>query len=195
MLMASDSLRLRLEGRSDDELLEILRQHDTDEWQAAVFPLAEDILRSRGIDVAQALACAPEPEAPPAEEPMVPIVRFATVVESEACRSALLAAGFRVAGEDEFLLRVDPALGPALGGFRLAVPMSEAEDARSFLAAADRGELSTGLLECSACGSTAVVAEREVSRAGTFMNTLLVGPVVQDVTVSFRCRGCGATWQ
>ena len=193
--MASDTLRERLERRSDDELLDILRRHDTDEWQAEVFPLAEDVLRSRGVDVAQALARVPTTEAMPAPDPMVPIAGFATVVESEACRSALAAAGFAVQGEDQFLLQVDPALGPALGGFRLAVPASEAEEARAFLAAAEGGELSRGMVECSTCGSTAVTSERKVSRAGTFVNTFLLGPVVQDVTISFRCENCGATWQ
>jgi len=192
--MASDELRQRLEERSNDELIDILRQQHTDEWQPAVFPLAEDILRARGIDVEEALARTDE-EPTPAAEPMVPVAGFATVVESEACRSALEAAGFNVAGEDQFLLQVDPALGPALGGFRLAVPLSEAEEARAFLAAAEEGALSEGLLECSACGSTAVMTDREVSRTGTFMNTFLVGPVVQDVKISFRCADCGATWQ
>ena len=195
MLMASDALRQRLEQLSDDALLDILREHNTDEWQAAVFPLAEEILRGRGIDVAQVLAGGRASEAPPADEPMVPIAGFATVFESEACRSALVAAGFRVVGEDQFVLQVDPALGPALGGFRLAVPMGEAEDARRFLAAAESGDLSKGLVECSACGSFEVISQREVSRSGTLLNTLFVGPVVQDVKISFRCRNCGATWQ
>src|SRR5262249_34891476 len=129
------------------------------------------------------------------DDPFVTIASFATVVESEACRSALSAAGFAVAGEDQFLLQVDPALGPALGGFRLGVPASEAEEARQFLAAADSGELAGGLLECSACGSSNVESQRRVSRSGTFMNTFLVGPVVPDVTISFRCSDCGETWQ
>jgi hypothetical protein len=193
--MTSDGMRQRLEHRSDEELLEILRRHDTNEWQPSVFPLAEDILRGRGVDVAQALASVPASDPSSDEDPLVPIAGFATVVESEACRSALLAAGFHVAGADQFLLQVDPALGPALGGFSLAVPASEADDARSFLAAAEGGELSAGLAACSACGSTDVISERTVSRSGTFMNTFLVGPVVPDVTVTFRCRGCGATWQ
>jgi hypothetical protein len=193
--MTADGMRQRLEQRSDEELLEIVRRHNTDEWQPSVFPLAEEILRGRGIDVVRALASAPESDPPSDEDPLVPIAGFATVVESEACRSALLAAGFRVAGADQFLLQVDPALGPALGGFRLAVPASEAEDARAFLAAAEGGELSAGLATCSACGSADVTAERSVSRSGTFMNTFLVGPVVPDVTVTFRCRSCDAKWQ
>ncbi len=77
----------------------------------------------------------------------------------------------------------------------LATPQEEADDARKLLESAQRGQLSAGLLECPACGSADVVSDRVVSRAGTFLNTLLVGPVVQDATVSFKCRRCGATWQ
>jgi hypothetical protein len=194
-MMTADTLHQRLLKRSDEELLDILRRHDSEEWQPDVFPMAEDILRSRGVDVVKALATAPASEAAPPDDPCVAIASFATVVESEACRSALTAAGFTVVGEDRYVLQVDPALGPALGGFRLGVPVSEAEEARQFLAAADRGELAEGTLECSACGSTDVEAQRENSRSGTFMNTFFVGPVVQDVTISFRCRSCGETWK
>jgi hypothetical protein len=193
--MTSDSLRERLDERSDEELLEILRRHDTAEWQAGVFPLAEAILRSRGIDVTGELAAASKDEVPSSEDPLVTIATFATVVESEACRSALLAAGFQVAAGDQFILQVDPALGPALGGFRLAVPHSEADEARSFLAAAEGGELSADLAACAACGSQDVTAQRTVSRSGTFLNTLFVGPVVPDATIVYKCRSCGAGWE
>ncbi|SRR6266481_5583561 len=168
-VMAWDDSRQRLDNNSDEELIEILRHRDTEEWREIVFPLAEAILRSRGIDAAQALARLPQPETepPPAEEFFVPVASFATVVESEACRSALLAAGFKVMTADECLLRLDPALGPALGGVRLAVPGGEAEDARAFLASAESGDLPAGLIERSDCGSTDVVSERVVNRSGT----------------------------
>jgi hypothetical protein len=191
----TDSLRQRLEERSTEELLEIVRAHDTDEWLPEVFPLAEEILRSRGVDVSTEADETDDAEATSPDDPFVAIAGFATVVESEACRSALTAAGFTVAGADKFLLQVDPALGPALGGFRLGVPASQAEDARQFLAAAETGELSEGLLECPACGSTEVDAQKDSTRSGTLVNTLLVGPVVRDVTVSFRCRACGEKFE
>jgi hypothetical protein len=136
-----------------------------------------------------------ESQAAAADDPLVPIAGFATVVESEACRSALVAAGFHVAGADQFLLQADPALGPALGGFRLAVPQSEAEEARSFLAAAEGGDLAAGLGACPTCGAEAVVSDRAVTRSGTLINTLFVGPRVEDVAISFRCQSCGATWK
>jgi hypothetical protein len=56
--MTIDCLRQSLESYSDEELLEIVSKHDTDEWQEAVFSLAEDILRSRGIDLTHSSASA-----------------------------------------------------------------------------------------------------------------------------------------
>jgi hypothetical protein len=192
----SDSLRQSLEERSTEELLEIVRAHDTDEWLPEVFPLAEEILRTRGIAIAtEAGADSEYAEATSPADPFVAIAGFATVVESEACRSALTAAGFTVADADKFLLQVDPALGPALGGFHLGVPASQAEDARQFLAAAETGELSEGLLECPACGSAEVDAQKHSTRSGTLINTLMVGPVIRDVSVSFRCRACDEKWE
>jgi hypothetical protein len=190
------SLRERPEERSTEELLEIVRAHDTDEWLPEVFPLAEEILRNRGVEPAtEAAADSEDAEAEAPDDPFVAIAGFVTVVESEACRSALTAAGFTVAGADKFLLQVDPALGPALGGFRLGVPASQAEDARQFLAAAETGELSEGLLECPACGSAEVDAHKDSTRSGTLINTLMVGPVIRDVSVSFRCRACGEKFE
>jgi hypothetical protein len=194
--LTDDSLRTRLDEYSDEELLDILRRHDTEEWQAVVFPLVEEILLSRGVDTARALAGGPQTVAPDEEDdPFVAIASFATVVESEACRSALTAAGFTVANRDQYLLQVDPALGPALGGVQLGVPASEADEAREFLAAAESGTLASGLIECPTCGSGDVESRRDVSRAGTIMNTLLLGPAVRDVTITFQCRSCGAAWE
>lgn len=186
-------LRQRLEERADDELVDILRRRDSDEWQPAVFVLVEDILRARGIGIPPV-----EPDLPPpaeGEQPMVTVARFPTVAESEACRTALLAAGFDVVGANEFVLRADPALSPALGGFALAIPQHQAEDAREFLAAADGGELSAGLMECPTCASTDVALQRSVSRAGTLVNALFTGVAIEDRTLSYRCRQCGATWE
>lgn len=192
--MTADGLRQRLEARSDDELLEILRARDEDEWQPEVFPIVEDILRQRGVGVAEATAPAESVE-DEADQPMVLIARFRTSIESDACRSALDAAGFHVLSADEYTLRVDPALSPVLGGLRLMVPGSEAEDARAFLAAADDGQLSAGLIQCASCGSTDIGIERDVSRSGTLVNTLFSGVAVPDVTITYRCRACGTVWE
>jgi hypothetical protein len=189
--LADDSLRDRLEARSQEDLLDILSRRDVEEWRPEVFPIVEAILARRGVDVASALAQVASRGDDMPDDPPVVVATFMTVVESEACRSALAGAGFAVTAANEFVLRVDPAFGPALGGFKVGVAASEAEDARMFLAAAEAGELAEGL-QCVQCGSPEVTAERKTTRSGTFMNALLVGPAIKDVTITYTCRACGA---
>lgn len=131
--MTEDELRRRLDGKTTEELVALLRDHDTEEWRPEVFPLAESILRSRGVE--------PPPPGPPSttepdtpREAMVPVGWFRTVPEADALRSALLAAGFRAAIGDEYTLLIDQSLVPAYGGVQLTVPETEAEAARQFLA-------------------------------------------------------------
>ena len=191
--MTHDEVRQRLSERPDDELLEILRRRDVDEWQPAVFDIASDILRSRGIDVPAAVA-AGEPDVPEEEPPPVPvtIATCASEAESDACRAALETAGFRVFSGDEYILRLDPSLGPALGGYHLGVLPEEAEEARAFLAAAEAGALGEGLLECVKCGRADVSSSRHQPRTTSFLNALLGGP---ELVITYRCNQCGAEWR
>jgi hypothetical protein len=69
------------------------------------------------------------------------VATFATLVDAEPCRSALLAAGFDVFLVDANTIAIDPGLWPGLGGVKVAVPGPEAEDARAYLKAAEDGEL------------------------------------------------------
>jgi hypothetical protein len=72
---------------------------------------------------------------------LVIVASFGTLVDAEPCRSALVAAGFDVFLVDANTIAVDPGLWPGLGGVKLAVPSTEAEEARAFLKAAEDGEL------------------------------------------------------
>jgi hypothetical protein len=69
------------------------------------------------------------------------VATFATLVDTEPCRSALQAAGFYVFLVDANTIAIDPGLWPGLGGVKLAVPGTEADDARAFLKAAEDGQL------------------------------------------------------
>jgi hypothetical protein len=194
--MATDEVvRERLALKTNEELVELLRRRDLEEWRPEVFGIAEQILQDRGLE---ASVVSPGPEAledTGAVDGLVPLVSFASVVESEACRSALTAAGFDVEALNEYVLQVDPAIAPVLGGLVLAVPGSQLEDARALLAAAASGQLAEGTLECPSCYSAAVRSERRVSRAGTVANYLIFGMPIADGTVWFKCDGCGNAWQ
>jgi hypothetical protein len=69
------------------------------------------------------------------------VASFGTLVDAEPCRSALVAAGFDVFAVDANTIAVDPGLWPGLGGVKLAVPSTQAEEARAFLRAAEDGRL------------------------------------------------------
>jgi hypothetical protein len=69
------------------------------------------------------------------------VASFGTLVDAEPCRAALLAAGFDVFPVDAHTIAVDPGLWPGLGGVKLGVPSSQAEEAREFLRAAEDGRL------------------------------------------------------
>lgn len=132
--MTEDELRRRLDGKTTEELVALLRDHDVEEWRPEVFPLAESILQGRGIEPpAPAPVSTTELDTP--REAVVAVGWFRTVPEADALRSALLAAGFRAAIRDEYTLLIDQSLVPAYGGVQLTVPETEAEAARQFLAA------------------------------------------------------------
>lgn len=77
-------------------------------------------------------------------EPRLEVVTsFGTLVDAEPVRAALEAAGFDVFLVDAHTIAVDPGLWPGLGGVKIAVPSTQAEEAREFLKAADDGRLAT----------------------------------------------------
>jgi len=134
----SDDLRERLGQMTTDELLEILRNHDADEWRAEVFPVADGILRERGVDASEIKKPGDSP--PPQELPqlvevmtipnpaMVPVVRslleegeFTFVIKNELTQD-LFAWG-------QFGTGYNPITGPPI----VLVDADRAEEARQLL--------------------------------------------------------------
>jgi hypothetical protein len=195
--MPEEDLETSLRSWSTAELLAVLRKGDTDEWRPEVFGVARALLVERGIDVDRALtedAPNPAPTAPASEaEPVAssdvqPIATFPTIVDAEPCRSALSAAGFDVSVVDENMIAIDPILWRVLGGLKLAVPAAQAEDAREFLEAVERGDFASApevAIQCSACGSQRV---RYVSRTDRASTLSIANPESACV-----CDDCGAT--
>jgi hypothetical protein len=143
--MAGLTLRDRLAGKKTQELVEILKRWDTNEWQAEVFALATDILRGRGVT----------PPSPPAREAMVgtqaaalvptgwqgltTVAIFESVVAAEACRAALCGAGFSAVIRNQFVLQQDPSLAAMADWVQVAVPDAEGEEAALFIGDRERG--------------------------------------------------------
>lgn len=187
----------RLRARDSGDLVTLLRQHDEDEWQPEVFEIARSLLIERGIDLDAALAeSSAHEDSPQQAEDLQVMATFSTPVDAEPCRAALTAAGFDVFVLDENAVAVDPALWPALGGVKIAVPSDQAVEAREFLEAADRGDLSTGPevgIQCSRCGSSRVRFVTHVDRLGSLATSLIAGVVARSGEASYVCDDCGAT--
>lgn len=194
-----EELFRRLEARDTGDLLEMLHEHDLDEWEPEVFEAARTLLVARGVDVDGALArlgtAGNEPQ--PIDDPVV-VAMFGTVVDAEPARSGLLGAGFDAVFLDHNAIGVDPALWPALGGVKIAVPRSQAGEAREFLAQAERGELAAGpdvAIQCPRCGSTNVRFERHTDRAATVAAAAAAGLVAPPGDRAYVCGDCGETVQ
>jgi hypothetical protein len=137
--MDTVTLRARLSAKTTEELVELLRVRDADEWQPAVFGLAENILRGRGVTPPTP---APGPAAEPAhEDERVPVgwrglttvAIFDTVIAADACCAALRSAGFRAIILNEHVLQQDLTLAPLTDWVRVAVPEEEGPDASTFV--------------------------------------------------------------
>ena len=191
----SEDLAERLRRRSTEELITILAEQDLDEWQPEVFDLARQLLAERGIDAEAALGV--YRDTLPRDEPsdLEIVASFGTLVDAEPCRSALLAADFRVFLVDANTIAVDPALWPALGGVKLAVPSTEADEARSFLKAVEDGEMAASpevAIQCPSCGSTKVAFVSRLDRVSTVGSTLLAGLVAPIHDGRYVCGDCDA---
>jgi len=59
-----NDLRTRLERRSTEELVRIALRHDLGEWRPEVFPIVEEILKARQVDISHVgqLSQFPDPE-------------------------------------------------------------------------------------------------------------------------------------
>jgi hypothetical protein len=204
-----DGTLARLREQDTDALLALLAAHDTNEWEAEVFEIARALLAERGVNVEAALAgmARPGPIDHSPDELEV-VATFAMAPDAQPCRSALESAGFDVVLLDENLIGVDPALWPMIKGVKVAVPHSQVEEAREFLAAADRGELSQSpetAIQCPSCGSSNV---KFVSSSGHSLATNLTFGVATSPALGgvlalglpggpptgayYECNDCGA---
>ncbi len=187
----SDELRTQLESKSDDELIEMLRDRESGEWRPEALLAAEAILTDRGVTL-------PDAVPPATDEPefveLVTVAGFMNHVDAESCQAALRAAGFDAIARDTATARSDNLLTPMLGGLRVAVPREQAEDALAFLKAVENGELATPAA-CPACGSEKTGTETRHGRPEGVADQLMSVLGATNDEVWFRCLACGHQWQ
>jgi len=145
--------RAELDQKSTQELIQILKERNEDEWQPEVFPIVETLLSERGVDAPTSPSREPGPPGTPRSEPAagatdgsapVVLAEFDDEVEAGLCRMALLQAGIEA--------RLRPR--PDSEGRELIVAESKVAAAQEVLAAAESaadGDAESDF-QCASCG-------------------------------------------
>jgi hypothetical protein len=188
-----DHIREQMRLRETDELLEILEHRDTEEWRPEVFPLVEEVLGERGVDVARELGRATTVAR---ARPTCELVTAALLPGSSdalAFRTALDHAGIAS-------LEIREPSAEA-GGWQLLVHAEELEAAREILAelgesvapAEDAEAESTEVpIACARCGATDVTSA-ETHSAEAALERLFGRPIAKCAS-AHRCRECDYGW-
>ena len=137
MAVDRSDLARRYQDLSDEELIRI---GSSGNLTALAQEVAETELKTRGIDpgsLRTADAAAPEG---------MPVSEFVTVFttldwhQAQAFRWRLEAEGIPIYVGDAHTNQTDALLSPALGGFRIRVPLERAREAKEILAAIQAGK-------------------------------------------------------
>ena len=193
--MESD-LQARLRAKDTGELVEILRSRDETAWRPEVFPLVEEILRERGVDVAALEVLGPPGTDAVEYAALESVASFRTQVEASLCRMALAQTGVRVWLSTENLAGISPPLAFATG-VDVLVRAEDAPAAREFLAGledrAERASSQGG--PCPRCGASETDRSRKVDRVSALAGWFLAGAPIPMVDSTYRCRQCGHQWE
>jgi hypothetical protein len=192
----TEDLRGRLELLSTAELLEILSEHDLEEWRTEAFPIVEDILTARHVDVPAAVENLKAAAAYVDFQALSAIATFSTAVEAHLCRMALEEGGVQCWLFNDHLAGIHVPLGMAIGvGVR--VRPEQAEAAREILAAVQSGPTATpgGSDRCPNCGSLDTTRTRKTDRPSTVFAWLLAGTPAPQSDWTSACSACGHRWE
>jgi len=189
-------LQVRLRARDTGELVEILRSRDETAWRPEVFPLVEEILRERGVDVAALEAAGPPGTDQVEFADLETVASFRTQVEASLCRMSLAQTGIEVWLSTENLAGISPPLAFATG-VDVLVRAEDAAAARDFLAGleARAGSASPETESCPRCAAASVERVRTVDRVSAVAGWFLAGAPIPMVDSTYRCRECKHEWE
>ena len=190
----SDDLRDRLAAMSTEELMDLLARRDADEWREEVFPIAEDLLRQRGVAVQPATSDRQD-ETPEPGPPAV-LATFSTAIEANLCSMVLQEAGIEAWLSTEHLAGVSPPLGLAIG-VSVVVDGAELDGAREVLRQLNLGEGALPLdpEPCPQCASAETEHVKSPDRLGAVSSWVLFGMPLPAVKWRWACRSCHHEWQ
>lgn len=146
MTPTRESFSERFQLLSDEELLALFQSGDLIDTAKEV---AAAELRQRGVDLAKLAANPPAPsedtfasadEGTLVSGDLVLIARLFTPMEAHMLQSRLEAEGVPAVVTDAHIVQANPFLTTAIGGVRVLVPESHAEQAREIKRAIERGD-------------------------------------------------------
>ena len=176
MSIEMDKVREEMGWRSTEEIAEILAVRDEDEWRPEAFMVAEEVLRERGVSVADAVAAfreqvssrpAPEDVTTAAPDELVAVATLDTAEEAQLCRMALEQAGVPAVsrdpehryhgGSDGWEIQVDPRHAEAARAVLEAAPLADDDEQADGMKCPECGFITEPLREnqrlvCQVCG-------------------------------------------
>ena len=133
-----------------------------------------------------------------AENPLVVVATYPDAIQANIAKGLLESEGIDVVLRDEHLVTANWMLSNALGGVRLMVPISSADDANRLLQQASRGELALddeeSALLCPECGSGRITAGSRSWRVA-FAALMLLNLPLPYTRASMSCLACGHRWK
>ncbi len=129
----------------------------------------------------------------PAEK-LVTIASYSTPYEANMVQAQLAAAGIPAFVADEYTIGMNWLYSNALGGVKVQVPVSLAQEAQQLLAAQPESPIpdEPDTEVCPACGSSKT--ETFLNKRNSFLAWLLLGLPLLLPTERKRCHDCGHEW-
>ncbi len=192
----TDELPDRLKAMPTGELVQILRDHDVDEWRPEVFPLVEAILRERGVDTHAVADLGPSPHQTVELGGLETVASLRTALEANLVRMALEEAGIDAWLSTENLASIAPPLGFATGVDVLVRP-DTATAAREVLADVEAGarRLPEEVEVCPQCGGHETEHVRKTDRLSAVAGWVFAATPIPAVAWRWKCRCCSFEWE
>ena len=184
-----DEIRQQMEFLKDEELISILKDHDTEQWRPEVFDILSAILRQRGVSPDKGSGREEDVPDETAHMDLVTVAEYFNYIDAETDHLALEAKGL----QSWICNEANPLAEGVPPGVQLQV---RTEDFAAVMAILQSEPVpSTDLPDeiaeppCPKCGSRSVTEGAEIAEAAT--DSMSSSPTQ---TWLYHCASCGHKW-
>ncbi|MBD3346531.1 MAG: hypothetical protein GF401_15865 [Chitinivibrionales bacterium] len=114
--------------------------------------------------------------------------------EAEMARLELQIHGIEAEVVESGITAANPLLGSAVGGVKIRVEQSQAQEAADLLKEYDKRIYENHKPSCPHCESENI-SETELSSLLKILSILTIGILTLAIARSYRCNECGHTWR